>query len=66
MLRRMEGLASAFLPITAISLDKSASRPFPEALNRSRSFLGLYPPVVVDDGPDADEQAVGKTGCPHP
>ena len=47
---------------TAVSLDKTASRPSLEALNRSRSALGLSPPVVVDDGPDADEQAVGKTG----
>ena len=28
------------------------------------SALGFSPPVVVDDGPDADDQAVGMTGCP--
>ena len=28
------------------------------------SSLGSSPLVVVDDGPDADEQAVGKTSCP--
>ena len=45
---------------TTVSLDKSA----PEALNRSCSALRLSPPVVVDGGPDADEQAVCKIGCP--
>ena len=42
---------------TSGSLDMSDSR-FLADLNKSRSAL------VVDDGPDADEQAVGKTGCP--
>ena len=49
---------------TTGSLDNSASRPSPGALNRSRSSLGLSRLVVVGDGPDADEKAVGKTGCP--
>ena len=41
-----------------------ASRLSHEASNGFRSALGLSPLVVVDDGPDADEQAVGETGCP--
>ena len=54
---------------TTSSLGMSASRPYPEALNRCRYAHGCSP-VVMDDGPDADEQAVSKTGCaddaPHP
>ena len=56
---RREVLASAFVPMPPV-----LSHPSPEALKRSRSALGLAPPVVVDDGPDADEQAAGKTVCP--
>ena len=51
-------MASAFLQNTTGCLDNS------EALNGSRAALGLPLPVVVDGGPDADEQAVGETGCP--
>ena len=43
-----------------LTANRSASRPCSEALNRSRSA----PLVVVDHGPGADEQAVGKTGWP--
>ena len=49
---------------TTVSLGESAPHLSPEALDRSRSALGLPPPVVVDDGPDADEQAVGKRAPP--
>ena len=59
------GFAERLLANTAVPLDKSASRPSLEALNRSRSALGLYPPVVVVDGPIADKQAVGKTSWPE-
>ena len=57
------GFGERFLANTTIPLEKFASRPSPEALNRSLSALGLSPPVVVDGGPGADEQAFGKTGC---
>ena len=40
-------------------LDNSPSL---EALNESRSALGVFPPVVVDDRPDNDVQAGGKSG----
>ena len=45
------------------SHEKTVSRSPPEALDRSRSALGLSPPVVVDDGLDADEQVASKTDC---
>ena len=44
------------------SLEETAFRPPLKALDRSRSALGLTPPVVVGDGLGADEQ--GR--CPHP
>ena len=49
---------------TTGSLEKTASRSRHEVLDRSRSALGLFPPVVAGDGLDADEQAVGNTDCP--
>ena len=58
------GLGGRLPSNTTGSLEKTVCRPSPEALNRSRSALGLSPPVVVDDGLDADEQAVSKTGFP--
>ena len=63
MLRRREGLASAFLAVPP-----GPWRRLPLALHlklwdRSRSALGLSPLVVVGDGLDADEQAAGQTVC---
>ena len=59
------GLGELLPANSTVSLDKSASRPSLEALKRPRTALGLSPPVVVDDGPGADEQAVGKTSYPN-
>ena len=56
-------MANAFLPVPPGPFEKTVSRPPPEALDRSRSAIGLSPPVAVDDGLDADERVVGKTGC---
>ena len=58
-------MASAFLPrppFLRVSLPLAL---LSGALGGSRSVLGLSSSVVVDDGSGADEQAVGKTGCPN-
>ena len=72
---RREGLVGAFLPIpwdpwrSLSLLLKLWTCPVPpflwsRRLRTSRPALGLSPPVLVDDGPRPDEQAVGRTGCP--
>ena len=51
------------------SLKQTVLRPPLEALYRSRSALGLSPPVVVDVGLDPDKQVAGKAEltrrCPY-
>ena len=57
------GLGERLPDNTTGTLEKTVSCPPLEALNRSRSALGLSPPVVVDDGLDAHEQVAGRADC---
>ena len=59
-----KGLTVRTQRVHLVTLESSRSAVISEALDRSRSALGLSLLVVVDDGLDDDARVAGKTDCP--